>query len=58
MKMSEQIFACNCGFKCCESQLAKSEGACPKCGRRTAQNKAKYDGTGAEMTQLHKKGGI
>ena len=30
--MSETIFCCgNCGFKCVESQLGKSEGYCPKC---------------------------
>ena len=29
----DEIYVCgNCGFKCVVSQLAKSEGYCPKCG--------------------------
>jgi len=54
MKM-ENYFACACGFKSVEGQLAKTEGACPKCGRRTAQNKAKFDKQSTEMTDNHKK---
>ena len=52
--MNESYFACACGFKCVEGQLAKSEGACPKCGRRTAAMKTKYDATTTEMTTIHK----
>ena len=29
---NDEMFCCgNCGFKCVESQLSKSEGYCPKC---------------------------
>ena len=52
--MADEIYACVCGFKCVESQLAKTEGACPKCGRRSAKNKEKYGGS-YEMTELHKR---
>lgn len=52
--MADEMFACVCGFKSVESQLAKTEGACPKCGRRTAKNKEKYGGT-YEDTTLHMK---
>jgi len=50
----EQYFACKCGFKCVENQLAKTEGACPKCGSRNENMKNKYGGI-QEKTDLHKK---
>ena len=53
MKM-ENYFTCGCGFKCVEGQLAKTEGACPKCGKRTASNKAKFAKETTEQTELHK----
>jgi len=34
--MAEEIYACKCGFKCVISQLAKSEGYCPKCDQGRA----------------------
>ncbi len=49
-----EMFSCACGFKCVEGQLAKTDGACPKCGKRTAQNKDKYGVEKQEQTQLHK----
>lgn len=52
--MAENYFACACGFKCVEGQLAKTEGACPKCGKRTEQNKAKFGVEKTEQTNLHK----
>jgi hypothetical protein len=52
--MAENVFGCACGFKCVDSQLAKSEGACPKCGLRTVDNKAKFGKETKEVTQLHK----
>jgi len=52
--MNEQIFGCACGFKCVESQLAKSEGACPRCGKRTTEQKAKYGKEAVEQTNIHK----
>jgi len=52
--MADDIFACVCGFKCVESQIAKTEGACPKCGKRSANMKAKY-GSAVEETTLHMK---
>jgi len=52
--MAENFFGCACGFKCVESQLAKTDGACPKCGKRTEQNKAKFDSLKTEQTDLHK----
>jgi hypothetical protein len=36
------MFACACGFKCDETQLAKSAGTCPKCGKGTQALKDKY----------------
>jgi len=54
MKMTDEMFACSCGFKCVDTQLAKSEGACPKCGKRTTKNKDKY-GDVPEQTNIHKK---
>lgn len=50
----EGYFGCPCGFKCVEIQLAKTSGACPKCGNRTASMKAKYDVETSEKTDLHK----
>jgi hypothetical protein len=32
----DTMFACKCGFKCVETQLAKSEGYCPKCNEGRA----------------------
>ena len=55
--MAENVVGCSCGFKCVESQLAKSEGACPKCGLRTADNKVKFGKETKEATQLHKQYG-
>jgi len=52
--MTENVFGCACGFKCVESQLAKSEGACPRCGKRTAQNKEKFGKEVTEDTNIHK----
>ncbi len=54
MKMQENYFGCSCGFKCVESQLAKTEGACPKCGKRTLANKEKFGAEKSEQTNLHK----
>jgi len=51
----EQYFMCACGFKCVEGQIAKTEGACPKCGKRTVTMKTKYAKESTEMTDLHKK---
>lgn len=34
--MTENLYACKCGFKCVESQLAKTEGYCPKCSEGRA----------------------
>ena len=51
--MNDQMFGCSCGFMCVESQLAKTQGACPKCGVRTAANKAKYADEFTERTDLH-----
>lgn len=51
--MSDTYFGCACGFKCVESQLSKTEGACPKCGRRTATNKIKFGSETMEMTDKH-----
>jgi hypothetical protein len=42
--MSENIFACKCGFKCVESQLGKSEGFCPKCNEGREDMIAKHSG--------------
>jgi hypothetical protein len=52
--MNENYFACSCGFKCVEGQLAKSDGACPKCGKRTVAMKEKYDSSKSEQTNIHK----
>lgn len=52
--MAENVVGCACGFKCVESQLAKSEGACPKCGLRTMDNKAKFGKETKEQTTLNK----
>lgn len=49
----ETYFGCSCGFKCVESQLAKTQGACPACGARTASNKAKFAEENIEKTDLH-----
>jgi hypothetical protein len=38
------MFACKCGFKCDETQLAKTDGDCPKCKKTNAAMKAKYGG--------------
>ena len=37
-----EMFYCQCGFKCVEGQLAKTEGNCPKCGKGRAELKAKF----------------
>lgn len=42
--MTEAIFQCKCGFKCVESQLAKSEGACPSCKQTRKDMSTKYGG--------------
>lgn len=34
MSNQNDMFMCSCGFKCIEIQLAKTEGKCPKCGKR------------------------
>ncbi len=47
-------FGCACGFKCVESQLAKTQGACPKCGKRTKEMKARYSAEDTEVTNFHK----
>lgn len=52
--MQENYFGCSCGFKCVESQLAKTEGACPRCGKRTQAMKDKYSSEKVEQTTLHK----
>lgn len=51
--MSEVYWGCTCGFKSVESQLAKTAGACPKCGRRTAANRSKYAEETTEQTDMH-----
>lgn len=51
--MAAEMFGCSCGFLCVESQLAKTQGACPKCGLRTAYYRAKYQTDDAEQTQFH-----
>lgn len=38
----EQYFACKCGFKCVEGQLAKTDGKCPKCGKGSSAMLAKF----------------
>lgn len=45
-KMSEEIFACKCGFKCVNSTLYKTDGNCPKCGKPhpSMTEYAKYGG--------------
>lgn len=53
--MSENMFICSCGFKCVEGNVAKTEGACPKCGKRSTANKTKYAKESFEQTDLHKK---
>ncbi len=45
--MTDTMYACKCGFKCVDTQLAKSEGFCPRCGEgredmTTKFAKAKY----------------
>lgn len=35
---------CKCGFVCVEGQLAKTEGACPRCGFTTNVNSEKFSG--------------
>lgn len=40
--MTENLFACKCGFKCVESQLAKTDGDCPKCKNSKHTFKAKW----------------
>lgn len=52
--MENNIFGCACGFKCVESQLAKTSGACPKCGKRTESMKLKFSSEKTEQTDLHK----
>lgn len=42
--MSEELFVCKCGFKCVESQLAKTDGVCPKCGKGRKDTMQKYGG--------------
>ncbi len=49
--MTEQMFSCSCGFKSVEGQLAKTNGACPRCGLRTESNKLKYDKVSAKVEQ-------
>lgn len=49
----ETYFGCACGFKCVEGQLAKTDGACPKCGRRSIDMKAKYGDNVIEKTDIH-----
>lgn len=51
--MTENLYACVCGFKCVESQLAKSQGACPSCGKRSLANKEKYQDSTMEQTNIH-----
>ncbi len=41
--MSENLFGCRCGFKCVESQLAKSDGYCPVCGEGRPDLVARHD---------------
>lgn len=42
--MSETMFQCACGFRCVESQIAKTEGVCPKesCKKVRKDMAAKY----------------
>jgi len=40
--MSEEMYACKCGFKCVISQLAKSDGFCPKCGEGRSEHIEKF----------------
>lgn len=47
--MTENLFACRCGFKCVESQTAKTDGYCPKCGLGRPDLTQKYDRN--KMTQ-------
>jgi hypothetical protein len=44
--MTEEMFACKCGFKCVMSTLYKTDGKCPKCGKNLASptEYAKYGG--------------
>ncbi len=44
--MSEELFVCKCGFKCVQSQLYKTDGNCPVCGKKHphAESYAKYGG--------------
>lgn len=37
-----EMFQCVCGFRCVESQVAKTEGSCPKCNKTRADMKAKF----------------
>lgn len=41
-----EMFQCSCGFRCVESQIAKTGGACPceKCGKVRKDLAAKYGG--------------
>jgi hypothetical protein len=52
--MSENYFTCACGFKCVEGQLAKTSGACPRCGKRTESMKLKFSSEKTEQTNLAK----
>jgi len=40
--MGDTYYACKCGFKCVEGQLAKTDGNCPKCGKGTQAMKDKF----------------
>lgn len=51
--MTENFFGCSCGFRCVESQVAKTMGACPKCGRRSVAMRTKYAEENFEQTDIH-----
>ncbi len=52
--MSENIYSCACGFKCIQSQLSKTKGACPKCGKRIKAMKDLYGDEVIEQTNFNK----
>lgn len=41
-----EMFQCSCGFRCVESQMAKTEGVCPseKCKKPNKAMVAKFGG--------------
>jgi len=43
--MTDTIFACRCGYKCVETQLAKTDGFCPRCNEGRPDMMARHDKT-------------